>query len=91
MNATTRMILMACAGLALAACTSRPHLTSQQVESVTGLPMEAVEAKLGKPHVVTNAGDTVWWDYDNIVTPSGNEGGTCQVIFKKEKVDSIKC
>ncbi len=91
MNAATRWILIVCAGLLFAACAPKPHLTAQEVEGVSGLSMEAVEAKLGSPHVVTNAGDSVWWGYDHIIMPDGKSNGSCQIVFKKGKVDSIKC
>ncbi len=91
MNPTTRLMLTACAGLALAACSPRPHLTVQQVQSVKGLDMDQVKAKLGGPHVVTDAGDSVWWDYDDITTAEGKSTGSCQVIFKKGVADQVKC
>ncbi len=91
MNIPSRMALVACFGIALAACAPKPQLTAQEVQSVGGLSMEAVEAKLGSPHVITNAGDSVWWDYDNIVMPDGKSKSSCQIVFKKGTVDSIKC
>ncbi len=90
MNPTSRLILTACMGMALAACSPQPHLTAQQVQSVKGLGMEQVKAKLGGPHVVTDAGDSVWWDYDTVTT-EGKSAGSCQVIFKKGVADQIKC
>jgi hypothetical protein len=87
---TRRLMLAAGMGL-LAACAPKPHLTQQQVEGVSGLGMEEVKARLGGPHVVTNAGDSVWWDYDRIMTPDGKDDGTCQIIFKQGRANTIKC
>lgn len=86
---TSRLIFAA--AIALAACTPKMHPTLEQVKSVQGLGMEEVKAKIGGPHVVTDAGDSVWWDYDNIALPNGNHDGACQIIFRKGRVDTIKC
>ncbi len=77
--------------LALSACTPKPHITTQQVQGVMGLSMDEVRAKLGGPHVVTDAGDSVWWDYDDVAAADGKGSASCQVIFKKGVVDRIKC
>lgn len=90
MNPTTRLILAACAGIALAACAPKLHLTVQQVQSVKGLDMDQVKAKLGGPRVITDAGESVWWDYDNVTTAEG-KSAACQVIFRKGIAEEIKC
>ncbi len=89
-NATLALCLSG-ALFALAACAPKPRVTTQQVQSVSGLSMDEVKAKLGGPHVVTDAGDSVWWDYDNVTMPDGTGSVSCQVIFKKGVVDRIKC
>lgn len=76
---------------ALAACKQSPPLTIQQIESVKGLGMDAVRAKIGGPHVVTDAGESVWWDYDNVTTSDGKPANNCQVIFKKGIVAEVHC
>lgn len=86
---TRRLTLVAL--LALAACSPKPHPTLEQVKSVQGLSMEEVRARIGGPHVTTDAGENIWWDYDNIALPNGNNDGTCQIIFKQGKVDMVKC
>jgi hypothetical protein len=88
MNAASRLILLACAALALAACTPRPKLTVKDIKGVAGMSMDQVQNKLGGPDVVTNAGDSVWWDYNDV---QGNGTGTCQVVFKKDVVAKIRC
>jgi hypothetical protein len=95
MNASRRLIsaalLIPASLIVLAACAPKPHLTTLQVQGVMGLSMEEVKAKLGGPHVITNAGDSVWWDYDDVTTPDGNGSVSCQVVFKKDTVSQIKC
>ena len=91
MNITRRLTLAACVALALGACTPRPHLTVQQVQSVTGLSMQDVNAKLGLASSITNAGDSVWWEYIEIATPDGNNDGDCHVIFKGGIAVNVKC
>jgi outer membrane protein assembly factor BamE (lipoprotein component of BamABCDE complex) len=81
----------ACAALALSACAPRQNLTTKQVQSVAGMTMDQVEAKLGGPYVVTNAGDSVWWDYNDITTPDGRTSGTCQVVFVNGVASKVKC
>jgi len=85
------LILTAIAALALAACTPQPHLTMQQVKSVTGLSMEDVNAKLGRASSITDAGDSVWWEYIEIATPDGNNDGSCHVVFRKGIAVDVKC
>ncbi len=91
MNRITKMILLTCAGLAFAACSPRPHVNLQQVQSVMGLNMDQVRAKLGGPHVVTDAGDSVWWHYNEVTTADGKSAVSCQVIFTKGVVNRINC
>lgn len=91
MSTARRLILTACAALALAACTPAQHLTTKQVESVAGLTMEAVNAKLGRASSITDAGDSVWWEYINIITPNGNSDGSCHITFRKGIAVAVKC
>jgi hypothetical protein len=91
MNTIHRLTLTACAALALAACTPQPHLTTQQVQSVTGLSMGEVYTKLGRASSITNAGNSVWWEYVGITTANGNNDGACHVVFKNDVVSEIKC
>ncbi|MBI1173947.1 MAG: hypothetical protein GC139_01625 [Sideroxydans sp.] len=91
MNTAQRLTLAACAAFALAACAPQMHPTKEQVESVKGLSMDAVQKKIGGPYVVTNAGDSVWWDYNGITMPDGSKGGTCQVIFVNGVASQVKC
>lgn len=91
MNTAQRYALAACATLALTACAPKMHPTKEQVESVTGLSMDAVTAKIGAPYVVTNAGESVWWDYNGIAMPDGSKNGTCQVIFVNSVASKVKC
>jgi hypothetical protein len=88
MTSTHRMLLTACAALALAACTPRPKLNVKDVKGVAGMSMDQVQARLGGPYVVTNAGDSVWWDYNDI---QGNASGTCQVVFKNDVASEVRC
>lgn len=91
MNITRRLILIAGVALALAACTSRPPLTVKQIESVKGLSMQEVQARLGMGDSVTNAGDSIWWEYINVATPDGNNDGDCHVVFKDEVATEVRC
>lgn len=91
MNKASRLMLIAAAALALTACAKRQHPTQEQVKSVVGLSMEAVKAKIGGPYVVTNAGESVWWDYNEIAMPGGSNDGTCQVIFVNGIASKVKC
>ena len=91
MNITRRFVLAACAALALAACTAKEYLTEKQVQSVIGLSMEAVNAKLGRASSITDAGGSVWWEYIDIATQNGNNDGACHITFKKGIAVAIKC
>jgi len=91
MSTTRRLTLAACAALALGACTPQQHLTTQQVQSVAGLSMEDVNAKLGRANSITNAGDSVWWEYTEITTPNGNNDGSCHVVFRDGVAVAVKC
>ncbi len=91
MNTTRLLTLAAVAAIALAACTPRPKITTQQVQSVTGLGMADVEAKIGRATSVTNAGDSIWWEYINVTTPNGNDDGACHIVFRKGIAVEVKC
>lgn len=91
MNTALRLALAACATVVLAACGPKMHPTKEQVESVRGLTMDAATAKIGGPYVVTNAGDSVWWDYNNVLMPDGSKNGSCQVVFKNGIAIEVKC
>lgn len=88
MTTSRRLLFTALAVLAIAACAPRPKLTEQDVKSVAGMTMDQVKSKLGGPYVVTNAGDSVWWDYNDI---QGNASGTCQIVFVNGVANKIKC
>ncbi len=77
--------------LTLAACAPKPQLTTQQVLGVKGLSKDAVREKLGGPHVVTDAGDSIWWMYDDVAMPDKQNTTSCQVIFRKGVADTVKC
>lgn len=96
MDITRRLTLSACAALALAAlalsaCAPKPHLTMQQVQSVAGLGMGDVNAKLGRASSITDAGDSVWWEYIDIATANGNNDGSCHIVFRKGIAVNVKC
>jgi len=91
MKVSRPLITAACAALALVACTPRPHLAAQDVKSVVGLSMADVEAKLGRATSVTDAGDSMWWEYDGIVTANGNNDASCHVVFRKGIAVQVKC
>jgi hypothetical protein len=91
MKTTLRLTLAACTGLALAACGPQIHPTRKQMESLVGLSMDAVRHKVGGPYVVTNAGESVWWDYNNVAMPGGSNDGQCQVIFVNEVATKVRC
>lgn len=91
MNTVQRLSLAIFGVLALAACKPRMHPTQQQVKDVVGLSMDAVKKKIGGPYVVTNAGESVWWDYNELAMPGGSKDGTCQVIFVKGVATKVKC
>jgi len=89
---TVRLLsLAACAALMLGACTERPHLTDKQVKSVVGLSMSEVDAKLGRASSITDAGNSVWWEYIGIAMPNGTTDGSCHVVFKNGVAVEVKC
>ena len=85
------LLLAACAALMLGACTERPHLTVQQVKSVVGLSMSEVDDKLGRASSITDAGDSVWWEYIGIAMPNGTTDGSCHVVFRRGVAVDVKC
>lgn len=91
MNTTRRLTLAACAALALAACAPKPHLTTKQIETVKGLGMGEVQARLGMADSVTNAGNSIWWEYINVTTANGHNDGDCHVVFKNDVASEIRC
>ena len=91
MNKASRLVLAVIAGAALAACAPKVHPTKAQLESMAGLSMDAVAAKIGGPYVVTNAGESIWWDYNGIAMPDGSKDGTCQIIFVHDVAKQVKC
>ncbi len=88
---TTRLLTLACAALLLAACHSRPAMTTQDGKSVLGLSMGAVDARLGRASSVTNAGDSIWWEYIGITTPAGNTDGSCHIVFRNSVAVEVRC
>jgi outer membrane protein assembly factor BamE (lipoprotein component of BamABCDE complex) len=91
MTTPSRLIFTALAALALAACAPRQQLQEKDVKSVIGMTMDQVESKLGGPYVVTNAGDSVWWDYNDVTKATGNYSTTCQIIFVNSVATKVKC
>ena len=91
MKTALRLTLAACTGLVLAACGPTQHFTQKQMESMTGQSMDMVRKQIGGPYVVTNAGESVWWDYDGITMPDGSKDGTCQIVFVHEVAKQVKC
>lgn len=91
MNTVRLLSLAACAALMLGACAERPHPTAQQVKSVVGLGMDAVSSKLGRASSITDAGDSVWWEYIGIVMPNGSTDGDCHVVFRKGVAVEVRC
>ncbi|HEY5993963.1 MAG TPA: hypothetical protein VIU46_05095 [Gallionellaceae bacterium] len=91
MSTTRLLTLSACAALVLGACTPKPHLTTEDVKNVVGLSMGAVDAKLGRASSITDAGDSVWWEYINIIKPNGNTDGSCHIVFRKNVAVEVKC
>ncbi len=89
---TTRLLTLAsCAALLLGACTPKQHLTVEQVKSVSGLGMEAVSARLGRANSVTDAGNSVWWEYIGIAMPNGATDGSCHIVFRGGIAIEVKC
>lgn len=91
MKTTLRLSLAACTALLLCACGPQQHFTQKQMESMAGHGMDWVKDRIGGPYVVTNAGSSVWWDYNNIVMPDGRQDGSCQLVFVKGMVTQVKC
>ena len=91
MNTIRLLSLAACTALTLGACTPSQHRTVQDVKSVVGLSMSAVDAKLGRASSITDAGDSVWWEYIGIAMPNGTTDGSCHVVFRKGVVVDVKC
>jgi hypothetical protein len=88
---TIRLLTLAAAALMLGACTPKPPMTEKDVKSVVGLSMSDVDAKLGRASSITDAGDSVWWEYINITMPNGNTDGSCHVVFRKNVAVDVKC
>ena len=88
----TRAIWMAAmlAALMMTACGPAKKLTTRQVEGVVGLSEDEVRAKLGGPHYLTNAGDSVWWSYDGVTDENGAPV-ECHVVLKGGRVDKVEC
>jgi hypothetical protein len=76
--------------LMLTACGPAKKLTTQQVQSVVGLSEDEVRAKLGGPHYLTNAGESVWWSYDGVIDTNGAPV-ECHVILRAGRVDKVEC
>lgn len=91
MNTPRLITLAAFTALALAACAPKTHLTSQQVQGVAGLSMDAVSAKLGRASSITDAGNSVWWEYIGVTLPNGNTEGSCHVVFKQGVAVEVRC
>ncbi len=91
MNTTRLLTLSACAALMLGACAPKPTMTDKDVKSVVGMSMSAVDAKLGRASSITDAGDSVWWEYINITMPNGNTDGSCHVVFRHNVAVEVKC
>jgi hypothetical protein len=91
MKSVYLLSLAVCAALVLGACTERQHLTDKQVKSVVGLSMSAVDDKLGRASSITDAGDSVWWEYIGITMPNGNTDGSCHIVFKKGVAVEVRC
>ncbi len=91
MNTFRFSMLALCATLMLGACAPRPKLTEQQIKGVSGLSMDQVEDKIGSPTSVTNAGNSVWWEYINVDLGNGRTDGDCHVVFKNGVVSEVKC
>jgi hypothetical protein len=91
MRTTRILILAACAALALGACTPKEPLTRQQVKSMVGLSMGDVNAKLGRASSITNAGDSIWWEYIGIATTNGANDAACHIIFKDGVAKEVRC
>ncbi len=91
MISTRLLTLAACAALLLGACAPKQHLTVEQVKSVSGLGMEAVSARLGRASSITDAGNSVWWEYVGIAMPNGTTDGSCHIVFRGGIAVEVKC
>ena len=91
MKTALQVVLAACAGLALTACGPQVHITQKQMESMKGHGQEWVRNAIGGPYVMTNAGASIWWDYNGIAMPDGSKDGTCQIIFVHDVAKQVKC
>lgn len=89
-NSGTAMVAAMLAVLALGACKPEKPLGYQQVQGVVGLSESEVHARLGGPHYLTDAGESVWWNYDG-VTGANGYAVSCHVIFKAGIVDKVAC
>jgi hypothetical protein len=89
-RAGATLIAATFAVLALAACQPQKSLTTRQVQEVVGLSEDEVRARLGGPHYLTDAGDSVWWNYDGVAGASG-VSVSCHVILKAGRVDRVEC
>jgi hypothetical protein len=89
---TTRLLTLAAgAALLLGACAPKSHLTTEQVKSVVGLSMEAVSQKLGRASSITDAGNSVWWEYIEVAKPNGNTDGDCHIVFRQGVAVEVRC
>lgn len=91
MKTSLRLILAASVGILLSACGPSQHFTQKQMESMKGHGMDWVKDRIGGPYVVTNAGQSIWWDYNGIIMPDGRKDGTCQLVFVKNMVTQVRC
>ena len=91
MKTALQLALVAIVGLVLSACGPQQHFTQAQIESMNGHGMDWVKDRIGGPYVVTDAGESVWWDYNNIIMPDGRKDGTCSLVFVKGMVTKVKC
>ncbi len=91
MTTTTRLLTLAACALLLGACTPKEHLTAQQVKAVVGLNMEAVSHKLGRASSITDAGNSIWWEYIGVTLPNGNTEGSCHIVFKQGVAVEVRC
>ena len=91
MKTALRLALAASTVLFLAACGPKQHFTQKQMESMKGHSMDMVRNSIGGPYVVTDAGSSVWWDYNGITMPDGSKEGTCQLVFVKDVVSEVRC
>ena len=91
MKTALRLALATFAALLLAACGPTVHYTQKQMESMAGHSMDMVRSKIGGPYVVTDAGSSMWWDYNGIIMPDGRKDGTCQIVFVKGIATKVRC